>query len=114
MWHFLLPLNGKLQGIKNKRLSASIIQNTQSFLDNYTNELCQQEKLVLQKNRSLLSNMRENYKNCNEEQQMGLKYKIQIWDEHVIGISCTYIIYPSNFCFGLFLKTFFFLSEWIN
>ena len=80
MWHFLLPLNRKLHEIKNKRLSASIIQNTQSFLDDYTNEPCQQEKVVLRKNRSLLSNMRENYKNCNEEQQMALKYKIQTWD----------------------------------
>ena len=63
--------------MKNKRLSANIIQNTQSFLDDYTNEFCRQKKLVLQKN-NLLCNMRENYKNCNEEQQMALKYKIQI------------------------------------
>ena len=35
--------------IIKKRLSASIIQNTQSFLDDYTNEFYQQKKLVLQK-----------------------------------------------------------------
>ena len=49
-----------------------MIQNTQSFLNDYTNEK------KAKKNRSLLSNMRENCKNCNEQQQMVLKYKIQI------------------------------------
>ena len=38
------------------------------------------KKLVLQKNRFLLNNMHENYKNCNEEQQMTLEYEIQIWN----------------------------------
>ena len=52
--------------IIKKRLSASIIQNTQSCLDDYTNEFCQQKKLALQKNISLLSKMREDYKSCNE------------------------------------------------
>ena len=76
---FSFNLNGKLHKIENKKLSASIIQNTQSILDDCTNEICQQKKkLVLQKNRSLLSNIRENYKNFNEEQQMALKFKIQI------------------------------------
>ena len=75
---FSFNLNGKLHKIENKKHSASIIQNTQSILDDCTNEICQQKKLVLQKNISLLSNIRENYKNFNEEQQMALKYKIQI------------------------------------
>ena len=64
--------------MKNKRHSASIIQNTQSFLDDYANEYCQQKKAWSAKNRFLLNNMRENYKNCNEEQQMALEYEIQI------------------------------------
>lgn len=41
---------------KKQKLSASIIQNTQSFLDNYTNESCQQKQTCSAKNnRSLLT-----------------------------------------------------------
>lgn len=42
--------------MKNQKLSASIIQNIQSFLDNYTNESCQQKQTCSAKNnRSLLT-----------------------------------------------------------
>ena len=85
MWPFLLALNGKLHWIKNERLSASTIQ---SFLGDYTNEFCQQKKACSAKKLDLcLRNMRAIYNNYNEEQQMALKYTIQI-----SRISHTYII----------------------
>ena len=49
MWHFSLVLYKKFHWIKYERLSASIIPNTQSFLDGYTNEICQRQKVCLKK-----------------------------------------------------------------
>ena len=49
MWLFSLVLYKSFHWIKHERFSASIIPNTQSFLDSYTTEICQRQKVYSKK-----------------------------------------------------------------
>ena len=51
-----------------------VIFKTLNFLDDYTNEFCQEKKVCSAKKKKdlRLNNMRANYKNFNEEQRMAL------------------------------------------
>ena len=78
MWLFLLALNGNLHWIKNERISASNIQNTQFPWWLYQ-WILSTKKFVLPKKKIdlRLNNMRANYKNFNEEQRMALLWKFE-------------------------------------
>ena len=60
-----------------------VIFKTLNFLDDYTNEFCQQKKVCSAKKKKKkkidlrLNNMRANYKNFNEEQWMVLHLKFE-------------------------------------